>query len=64
MSNDESKALVRDWVDTVLNGRRFDEIPRFTANQVFGERVQGALGALPDLSVPSSSGAADGQGWR
>lgn len=48
---ENNKAVVKDWVETVLNRRAFDEIPRFTSNQVFGERVQGALGALPDLRV-------------
>lgn len=51
MSTQQSKDLVRDWVDTVLNGRRFDEIPRFTDNEAFGQAVQGAVGALPDLRV-------------
>lgn len=51
MSAEQSKDMVRDWVDTVLNGRRFDEIPRFTDDEAFGLAVQGALGALPDLRV-------------
>lgn len=51
MNTQQSKDMVRDWVDTVLNGRRFDEIPRFTDNEAFGQAVQGALGALPDLRV-------------
>lgn len=51
MSTQQSKDLVRDWVDTVLNGRRFDEIPRFTDDEAFGGAVQGALAALPDLRV-------------
>lgn len=51
MTTEQNKDMVRDWVETVLNGRRFDEIPRFTSNEGFGQAVQGALGALPDLRV-------------
>ena len=51
MTSEGSKQLIRDWVDTVLNARRFDEIPRFTTDTAFGAKVQGALGALPDLRV-------------
>lgn len=51
MSTQQSKDMVRDWVDTVLNSRRFDEIPRFTDNEDFGRAVQGALASLPDLRV-------------
>lgn len=51
MTTEQNKKLVRDWVDTILNGREFDQIPRFTANETFGAAVQNALGALPDLRV-------------
>lgn len=51
MTTEQNKDMVRDWVETVLNGRRFEEIPRFTDNEGFGQAVQGALGALPDLRV-------------
>jgi predicted ester cyclase len=61
MSIDDNKQLVRDWVETVLNGRQFDRIPEFTSNTVFGERVQGALGALPDLTVEIVDLVAEGE---
>jgi predicted ester cyclase len=51
MGTGESKQLVQDFVETVLNGHDVDAIPRFVDNESLVMALRGLLTGVPDLRL-------------